>query len=103
LLAQFAEIIDFAVVDDSDRAGLVPDGLRATGQINDAEPPRAGHDRRSNEDPLFIGAAMNDGGEHSPDYGFAVFLGVKSDGTANSTHRVSSAFCLRRRSYASAK
>ena len=89
LLAQFAEIINFAVVDNGERAGLVPNGLGATGKINDAETAGGGHDGRRDENSLFIGAAMNDGGKHAADERLAGFIGVEADGTANSTHRAS--------------
>ncbi len=71
-LAQFAEIVNFAVEDDRERAGFVPDGLRAAGKIDDAEAPRADDDGRGDEKSFFIGAAMDDRREHAAYDGLAV-------------------------------
>ena len=87
-LAQFAEIVNFAVVDDGERAGFVPNGLRTAGKINDAEAPGAGDDGRSDENSFFIGAAMHDGGEHAANHNLARFFRINSDRAANSTHRI---------------
>ena len=76
LAAQLAEIVDFAVVDHGERAGLVPNGLRTAGKINDAEATRAGDDGRCDQNSFLIGAAVNDGCEHAADNGFTVSLRV---------------------------
>ena len=89
-LAQFAEIVNFAVVDDGKRTGFVPDGLRTAGKINDAEAARASDYGWGDENSLFIGAAMNDGGEHAADDGLGISLRVYSDGAADSAHGISS-------------
>ena len=75
-LAQFAEIVNFAVVDDGERAGFVPNGLRTARKINDAEAAGTCDDGRGDENSFFIGAAMNDGGEHAADDRLAIYLRV---------------------------
>ncbi len=91
-LAQFAEIVNFSVEDDGERAGFVPDGLRAAGKIDDAEAPRANDNGRGGEKTFFIGTAMNDRIEHAADYGLAILLRVQSDNTTNSAHGSNSPF-----------
>ncbi len=54
-LAQLAKIIDFAVVNDGQGSRFVPDRLAATGQIDDAEAPRAKDYRRRVRKPSSSG------------------------------------------------
>jgi hypothetical protein len=62
--AQLAEVVDFAVEDDTGRAVGVIDGLLPTGQVNNRQPahrqPRAPAEMRA----LLVGPAVADGGVH---------------------------------------
>ena len=86
LRAKFAEIVDFSIVNNRDGFVFVPDGLAATGQIHDAQPAHAGGNGRGEQDAFFIWAAMDHGGHHAADDGFAGLARLNSDNAANSAH-----------------
>src|SRR5204862_6994647 len=58
LLLQLAEVVDFAVRDDLDVAGLVQDRLLPAGEIDDGEAAHAESDTRQRDAALFVGAAV---------------------------------------------
>jgi hypothetical protein len=49
VLSELAEVIDFAIEDDSDCSGFVPHGLAAAGQVDDAKAARAGGNARRHQ------------------------------------------------------
>jgi len=71
-LAQLAKIVNFSVEDDRERAGFIPDGLRAAGKIDDAKAPRADDDWWGGEKSFFIRAAMDNRREHTAYDGLTV-------------------------------
>ena len=58
LLLQLAEVVDLAVGDDLDVAGLVQDRLLAACQIDDGQPAHAEADAGQRDAALFVRAAM---------------------------------------------
>ena len=70
-LAQLPEVVDFTVEDNSDIACFVEYGLVSAGKVNDAE---AAHSQRrgwSDEEPVFVRAAMPKRLHHPARNGFA--------------------------------
>jgi hypothetical protein len=61
-------------------------GLVAAGQINDAETPRTQSHRRGEQNTVFVGTTVHDGAHHPPRNGFAHFLRLDPDDTADSAH-----------------
>src|SRR6185436_3330538 len=58
LALQLAEVVDLAVGDDLDVAGLVEDWLLAARKIDDGQPSHTEADSRQRDAALFVGAAM---------------------------------------------
>ena len=57
-LAQLAEVVDLAVLDDADRAVLVGDRLVSGRGVDDGQPPHAERDAVGDVTAFFVGAAM---------------------------------------------
>ena len=57
-------IEDLAVKDHTDGAVLVGDGLPSVGQADNAEPARGQTDARELQEPVLVGAAMDNGAGH---------------------------------------
>jgi hypothetical protein len=86
LASELPEVIDFAVEDNCDRSGFVPDGLAPAGQVNDAEAARARSDVRHRQQSFFVGASMNNCGKHPAHDCFASFFRIKPDGATDPAH-----------------
>jgi hypothetical protein len=88
--AQFPVVVQFAVKDYRHIAALIPNGLVATGQINDAKPAHAqshaGRSRFVNQEAVFIGPAMHHGGSHASDGAVRSRRRGRVGESANATH-----------------
>ena len=62
--AEFEVVVDFAVEDDADGFVLVPDGLPAAFEINDAEPPHAEREAGHGVQARAVRPAVGDEVEH---------------------------------------
>ena len=65
LFPQFREVVDFAVVNDPDRAVLVRDGLLTGVEIDDGEPAVTEHRLPIDVDPVIIRTAVDDQTHHA--------------------------------------
>src|SRR5262249_54397954 len=64
-LGQPAEVVDFAVEDDADRAALVGDRLLAGGEIDDLQPAVTESNGPVDEVAFLVGPAVAQGGRHA--------------------------------------
>ena len=67
LCAQLAEVVDLAVEHDPDGTVFVVDGLMASGEVDDAQPPHPERDAVVHPHPFVIRAAMADDLAHAVD------------------------------------
>jgi hypothetical protein len=65
LRAQLEVVVDLAVEDDPDRAGLVVDRLAAAGKVDDAQSPHAQADARLHVDSLVVRPPVPDDFAHA--------------------------------------
>src|ERR1700733_9174673 len=85
-VTQFAKIVDFAVVEDREGFGLVPDGLAATCEVDDAQTASAGGETGRDARTFFIRTAMENRREHLAKNRGAPVGRFHSDDAANSAH-----------------
>jgi hypothetical protein len=87
LLAQFSEIIDFAVKNDPNAAIFVVNGLMPAGEINDAQPSHPQAPRAKRVDTFVVRTTVNDGGAHTPHAGRVYGLAVTPNQADYPAHR----------------
>ena len=90
LRPQLAKIVNFAVVNNRARPVLIPDGLTAARQINNAQPPHSQHSPGRGQQPVFIRSAMDKPRHHPPHERLRLPRIFHADRAADSAHRFSS-------------
>src|SRR5579863_9010317 len=84
--AEFAEIVNFAVVNHREGASFVPYRLATSGQIHNTEASHACDNGRRDKNSFFIRPAMDHGSHHPADDRLAGLFRLDSDSSADSTH-----------------
>jgi hypothetical protein len=85
--AQLLVIVNFAVKDDRNVAGLIEHGLTPAGKINNAEAAHSKHNRGSDEQSVIIRATVPDRFHHPARDRFGLFYAFNPNDAANSAHR----------------
>src|SRR5467141_2135187 len=83
---QLPEIVDLAVEDDGDVVGFVEYGLVTAGKVNDTEAAHSERHGGSDEQPVFVRAAMPERLHHPARNGFGLIGAFKSNDATNSAH-----------------
>jgi hypothetical protein len=84
--AQLPEIVDLTVEDDGDVPRFVEDGLVSAGKVNDAQAAQTKRHGGSDEQPIFVRAAMPERLHHPAGNGFGLFGALNSNDATDSTH-----------------
>jgi hypothetical protein len=83
---QLLVIVDLAVEDNGDVVGFVEDGLVTAGKVNDTEAAHSESHGGSDEQPIFVRAAMPKRLHHPARNGFGLFGALNSNDATDSTH-----------------
>src|SRR6266436_986560 len=92
-LAKFREVVDFAVIDRHDVAGLVEDRLAPACQIDDGESAHGEADAVAEPEAVLIGASVDKARVHRRDEVPGNRTAVEIDYADDSAHVVSSLGC----------
>src|SRR6266478_4457353 len=85
--AQLLVIVNPAVKDDRNVAGLIKHGLPPAGKINNAEATHSKRDRGSEKQSVIIRTTMPNRFHHPARDRFGLFYAFNSNDAANSAHR----------------